>query len=121
VSAPSSTAAFPQQSFNIYPVSASIIIGVPVAASLLLLLVLGSLVVYKQREGKTPLKLVSVNPLTANTVPIQYVVLENGNKYYFDGPSGKLLALGWQRVSDGVDSWYVNNNGLQSSWTPVYR
>jgi hypothetical protein len=48
-------------------------------------------------------------------------IIENGLKYYYDGPGGKLLAYGWKRESHNNEVWYVSTIGLEPSWTPTYK
>jgi len=48
-------------------------------------------------------------------------IIENGLKYYYDGPGGKLLAYGWKRESDNNEVWYASTIGLEPSWTPTYK
>lgn len=48
-------------------------------------------------------------------------IIENGLKYYYDGPGGKLLAYGWKRESHNGEVWYASTIGEQPSWTPIYK
>lgn len=99
-------------------------IGAPViTGGLIICIIIINLVC--RHTPKKPLTVIAnpvINPVINHVnKPKMDHIIENGIKYYYDGTTDKILAAGWQKVTEGNETWYENTNGEPSSWRPVYR